>query len=439
MSTNYSSTRSSKHSTRHSTTTTEAGKATARRILLLSAYDAHSHQQWRHTLCDMFPDDHWTCLSLPPRHFAWRVRGNSLSWAFNHRQTLTDNYDLLIVTSLTDLSSLRGFVPELTCLPTLVYFHENQFGYPTNTPPSPPAHPAATQAPDLTAGHPDAKQTNDQSNKVNAQVLSLYTALCADHIAFNSQWNQRSFFDGLEKLLTKLPDHVPDGLMQQLRARSSVLAVPLPDRLFPENANQNNDTRHLPGKNDTLQIVWNHRHEYDKGPALLLAIVQRLVSQGLSFRLHLLGQRFRNEPEEFSRIRTLLAQHYTEFDIAPGIDKWLPSRKEYEQTLTQSDIVLSTALHDFQGLSILEAMALGCIPLAPAALAYPEYIDADYLYDVSGCALSEQAAAACEKIITWHGQWQHLAVRPPAIDVSQFSTDVMREPWAEVMTRLLAP
>jgi len=207
----------------------------ARRILLLSAYDAHSHQQWRQTLCDMFPDDHWTCLSLPARHFAWRVRGNSLSWAFNHRQTLTDNYDLLIVTSLTDLSSLRGFVPELARLPTLVYFHENQFGYPSNRPSN------------QSSSQPPKQPDNQQSNEVGAQMLSIYTALCADHIAFNSEWNRRSFFAGVDTLLKKLPDHVPVGLSQQLQSNSSVLAVPLPDRLYIANTSHNNDTRHLPG------------------------------------------------------------------------------------------------------------------------------------------------------------------------------------------------
>src|SRR5690606_35019293 len=84
-----------------------------KRILLLSAYDAASHKHWRQQLVTLFPGSHWTELVLPARYFSWRIRGNSLSWAFNHRQKLTDNYDLLIATSVCDLASLRGFVPEL--------------------------------------------------------------------------------------------------------------------------------------------------------------------------------------------------------------------------------------------------------------------------------------------------------------------------------------
>ena len=385
------------------------------RILLLSAYDAHSHRQWRDTLCDMFPEHQWTCLSLPPRHFAWRVRGNSLSWAFNHRQTLTDNYDLLIVTSLTDLSSLRGFVPELARLPTLVYFHENQFAYPP--------------APDQRGAH--------QENNLSAQMINFYTALCADHIAFNSDWNRRSFFAGLEALLKKLPDQVPDGLSQQLQKHSSVLAVPLPDHLYNAHIGNNSDTRRLNPPKDILQIVWNHRHEYDKGPALLLAIVQQLVQLELPFRLHLLGQRFRSEPDEFPRLRALLTAYYARHAIEPGLDGWLPSREDYETVLAQSDIVLSTALHDFQGLSVMEAAARGCVPLAPAALAYPEYIDPACLYATAGLTVKQQAMTACEKIITWHQAWQHTQASRPFVNVSQFSATAMRKPWAALFASLM--
>ncbi len=375
----------------------------------------------------MFPDHHWTCLSLPPRHFAWRVRGNSLSWAFNHRQTLTDNYDLLIATSLADLSSLRGFVPELARLPTLVYFHENQFAYPIR-----PSRPAKS-----TSGAVADIEKTRQSNLVNAQLTSLYAALCADRIVFNSDWNRHSFFAGLDALLNKLPDEVPAGLSQQLQANSSVLAVPLPDRLYAGDSCMDSDTRRPNSADRILQIVWNHRHEYDKGPTLLLAIVQRLVARGLRFRLHLLGQRFRQAPEEFDQLRALLATHYRDQGMAPGLDAWIGSRDEYETLLSKSDIVLSTAQHDFQGLSILEGMARGCMPLAPDALAYPEYIDEAFLYPVEGLTITEQADAACARIISWQHQGQKPGSNRSTIDVSRFSATAMQAPWATLLDSLI--
>ena len=100
--------------------------------LLLSAYDARSHALWRYRIAEMTPEVSWLELTLPPRNFNWRIRSNSLHWAFNNRDELTDNYNFLLATSMVDLSSLRGFVPQLGCIPNIIYFHENQFAYPSN-------------------------------------------------------------------------------------------------------------------------------------------------------------------------------------------------------------------------------------------------------------------------------------------------------------------
>ncbi|MDO9520181.1 MAG: DUF3524 domain-containing protein [Pseudohongiella sp.] len=378
-----------------------------RRILLLSAYDAASHQQWRQTLCDMFPLWHWTCLSLPARHFSWRVRGNSMSWAFNHRRELTDNHDLVIATSLTDLASLRGFVPELAQIPTLLYFHENQFAYPVG---------------------------GQQRHSIEPAMVNLYSALCADHIAFNSEWNRSSFLAGVDALLTKLPDHVPQGLVTLLREKSSVLPVPLPDQLFVPLPFADKKSR---PSSDCLEIVWNHRHEYDKGPDLLLAIVAQLVQRGLRFRLHLLGQRFRRRPDAFEGIESLLLNYYRENKIEPGINAFMPDRESYEQLLRQSDLVLSTALHDFQGLSMLEATALGCYPIAPDALAYPEYLPAEALYAVNGLDLPAQAASAADVICRRAAQADKTGLPALQHPLAALSASNLTTTWQQTMLSLL--
>lgn len=318
------------------------------KALLLSAYDAHSHGIWRENIKAMFPDIEWVELLLPARYFPWRVRGNSLSWAFNHRDVLTDNYDLLLSTSMTDLSALRGFVPEISSIPSIVYFHENQFAYPHN--PDPLAQ---------------------RINVVEPQILSLYTALCADHVVFNSEYNRRSFLDGANALIKKLPDHVPEGLLHCIE-QASVIPVPLDDALFSNSLSEKDS--------EALVIVWNHRWEYDKGPQLLLGIVQALIARAVPFRLHLLGQRFRAAPAEFEQLRSLLERHYATSEIQPGRIGFIENKEEYYQCLRNADVVLSTAVHDFQGLSILEATALGCAPLAPNSLVYPEYLPAQCLY-----------------------------------------------------------
>jgi glycosyltransferase involved in cell wall biosynthesis len=383
------------------------------RILLLSAYDAVSHQQWRSSLRELLPTAHWTMLSLPARHFAWRARGNSLTWAFNHRRELTDNYELLIATSLTDLSALRGFVPELANIPTLVYFHENQFAYPDN------ANPADYQA----------------QNLLNIQLTSIYTALCADHIAFNSDWNRRSFLAGARLLLHKLPDHVPCGLIDQLEQHSQVLPVPLPDSLFGTLAwSAPKETWQEQSASDVITIVWNHRHEYDKGPELLLAIVQELAWRRVRFRLHLLGQRFRNQPATFKSLSAVLSDHYDSLGIEPGIDTHIEDRHDYHQLLRHCDVVLSTARHDFQGLSVLEACALGCTPLVPDALAYPEYFPSHCRYPVTSDDPVRQARAAADCLLNL---LPDLPAKRP--DVSQLSASALAGAWHNALNSLLKP
>jgi len=154
------------------------------KVLLLSAYDAASHRHWRETLVAQFPEWDWQVLTLPARYFAWRIRGNSLSWAFGQRELLEQPYDLVIATSMTDLSALRGMVPVLAQIPTLVYFHENQFAYP---------------------------ESGREYGSVEPKVLNIYTALAADYVLFNSGYNRNSFLAGAQALLKKLPDQVPAG------------------------------------------------------------------------------------------------------------------------------------------------------------------------------------------------------------------------------------
>ncbi len=163
------------------------------RILLLSGYDAASHRYWRNTLVKGIRGFDWTEIALPDRHFSWRVRGNSLSFAFQHKEVLSRDYDCLIATSMVDLASLRGFVPPLANIPNLLYFHENQFDYPVKP----------------FCGSKAVVQKN-----TSAQLTSIYALLCADEILFNSKYNQQSFFSGAQKLLNKLPDGIPKHLLK---------------------------------------------------------------------------------------------------------------------------------------------------------------------------------------------------------------------------------
>jgi hypothetical protein len=48
--------------------------------------------------------------------------------------------------------------------------------------------------------------------------------------------------------------------------------------------------------------------------------------------------------------------------------------------LSKGNIVVSTSLHEFYGISIIEAVRAGCVPLLPDRLSYPELFDDKFLY-----------------------------------------------------------
>jgi len=54
--------------------------------------------------------------------------------------------------------------------------------------------------------------------------------------------------------------------------------------------------------------------------------------------------------------------------------------EEYCMLLHQADIVVSTAVHEFYGIAVIEAVRAGCRPLLPKRLSYPELFDKKYLY-----------------------------------------------------------
>ncbi|MDX1269694.1 MAG: DUF3524 domain-containing protein, partial [Oceanisphaera sp.] len=172
------------------------------KALLLSAYHAYSHAHWAAELTRELSGIQWTVMSLPPRYFRWRIRGNALSWVFSERERLSQDYDLLLATSMVDLVGLRGLLPKLASVPTVLYFHENQFAYP------------GSESQDFSA--------------VELQMLTVYSALAADALVFNSAYNRDSFLQGTEDLLRKLPDHNPwQAVMQRLQDSSQVIPVPL--------------------------------------------------------------------------------------------------------------------------------------------------------------------------------------------------------------------
>jgi glycosyltransferase involved in cell wall biosynthesis len=347
----------------------------------------------------MLPQYHWTQLALPPRHFNWRIRGNSLQWALTERATLTKTFDLLIATSMVDLASLRGFIPALAGIPSVLYFHENQFDYPPG---------------------------RQQESNVEPQLVPIYSAICADRIVFNSTFNRRSFLEGARSLFQRLPDIDADSVLGRLK-QSTVIPVPLVD-----------SSRHskpaLPGP---LQVIWNHRWEYDKGPELLLQLAHLICQNQLPLRLHIVGEQFRQRPGQFDEIDRLLSAHARANGWEAGSFGFIEQSEDYQALLRSGDVVLSTALHDFQGLAVQEACQAGCTPLAPDDLVYPEYLGAEFLYQRGADDLAT-AAEICRRLQQWHAL--KLAARAlPKPDLQRYQMTAVASQYNDLFRELLQP
>ena len=81
-------------------------------------------------------------------------------------------------------------------------------------------------------------------------------------------------------------------------------------------------------------------------------------------------------PPIFDQMKNYLRKFYPSVIKHWGLMKVLPTINSF----WRCDVVVSTALHDFQGLAVLEAVAAGCIPLLPNRLCYGEWFTDSYLY-----------------------------------------------------------
>ena len=82
---------------------------------------------------------------------------------------------------------------------------------------------------------------------------------------------------------------------------------------------------------------------------------------------NVVGENFKNSPQIFKTAQNELNDRILNWG-------YLNSREDYFKTLNQSDILPVTSIHDFFGISTVEAMGYNVFPLLPNRLAYPEHI-----------------------------------------------------------------
>ncbi|CAH0546617.1 unnamed protein product [Brassicogethes aeneus] len=99
----------------------------------------------------------------------------------------------------------------------------------------------------------------------------------------------------------------------------------------------------------------------------------KLKENNCNFKLSLLGETFTKNSEIFEKAKLIFAEEIINFGF-------VSSKNEYFSILQSSHVVVSTAKHEFFGVSMMEATYYGCFPLAPNGLVYPEIYPKESLY-----------------------------------------------------------
>jgi glycosyltransferase involved in cell wall biosynthesis len=321
-------------------------------VWLLNPYHTGSHRAWaegyaahsRHDVC---------VLSMQGYFWKWRMQGGALELAEQAKAALATGPrpDVLLATSMTNLPAFLALTRrELGGVPTVLYMHENQLTYP-----SPPGSKR-----DLTYG-----------------AIQHLSTLAADRVCFNSAYHLRAWFAELPRLLKHFPDYTHLETVAAARAKSCVLPVGCDLKRYDEYEGKQGN-REAKGGGEAPLILWNQRWEFDKDPATMLAALYALADEGVSFRVALAGENFRVQPVEFTEARERLGPRLVHFGFAN-------SEADYARLLWDADVVLSTAVHEFFGVSVVEAVYCGAAPVLPDRLSYPELIPPEFhaycLYD----------------------------------------------------------
>ena len=293
-----------------------------------------------------------------------------------------ESFDAIVTTDMMNAAELKGLMvaacPEYCRLPLVVYFHENQFAYPSQFGPDSPEH------------------QRDQ----HFGFTNFLSASAADQVWFNSAYNQQSILYHLENSSRRWPDYSPKAQVNQLLDKFSVEApgIEQPAIDIADFQKQRSQRRESASR---LRIVWAARWEHDKNPQSLLDSLRQLKKQTDDFEISVIGQQFRKAPSAFEAIKSEFEDHIRHWGF-------VPSREGYWRVLAESDVFVSTASHEFFGIAAAEAIAVGLHPLFPNDLAYPEMVqrllacaetsspelsrvESDFLYEVGDDSATELA------------------------------------------------
>ena len=351
-------------------------------VLSLQPYFGGSHVQFLNGWIE-HSRHAWTVLELPAKHWKWRMRHAALHFSQEISRLCEHanaHWDVIVCSDMMNVTELKGLLPaSIRDTPIVLYFHENQFEYPT-------------------------KHKHQQDNHLS--FTNFISAVSADEIWFNSRFNFDSMMAGLQRQIKHWPDYVPHDLIASLETKMQVQPPGLERPMFTdEQFNHFVESRRQRAiEKNPLRLVWAARWEYDKSPQGLLDALLILDNAKLDFEISVVGQTFGKIPDAFQTLQTRFESRIVRWG-------YQESREQYWKALAEADVFVSTANHEFFGLSPAEAIVAGAYPLFPDRLAYPELLrhandesNEPFLYDGTPEGLAAKLIALNQERIgsEWH-------------------------------------
>ncbi len=281
-------------------------------------------------------------ITMSARFWKWRMHGAAVTMA---RKTVDwinqgNKPDVIFATDMVNVPAFLSLTrPHLAEVPIIYYLHENQLTYPLK---------------------------EGRERDYTYAYINYVSCLASDHVVFNSRFHHDEFLEALPVLLRAFPDYNHMHSVREIREKSSVLHLGMDLRAhdkyaLPSAPRTRGQLMHTP------IVLWNQRWEYDKNPEAFFRLMNRLDDSGCSFRLILAGEHFEEQPYEFERAFERYAERILHYGYAEDF-------AEYSSLLHRADIIVSTALHEFFGIAVMEAIYCGCHPLLPDRLSYPELV-----------------------------------------------------------------
>lgn len=302
------------------------------RIAIFLAYGGESHLYWAKQIQNNSVHS-VTIITLPPRHWKWRMQGSCGYFSSVINETFEESFDLFILTSMTNVNSFKGLLGrKYRDVPIHTYFHENQFAYP------------------LSSNDPDKKTERLE----HYQFIQLQSALASDRVYFNSKYNRDTFLDGVRVLIKKIPDN-KNHLHRIFEKSLEIWPLHIDPFEFSDKSKLKN--------NSTPIFIWNHRWEYDKNPAEFFEILNE-IKKVQPFQLIVCGKEVKNST--FEKAKGTFSEEIIHWGFCEN-------RKSYLNLLSKATHSIITSNHDFFGLSAFESLLSGVKTYFPERLCYPEH------------------------------------------------------------------